>query len=247
VLTHDQQRRYARQIQLSNFGEASQEILSNARVLIIGAGGLGAASISYLAAVGVGHLIIADHDRVELSNLNRQILHETGDIGRLKVESAGDRVAELNPETRTTLGAEKITPENVARYIESCDIVVDGCDNFETRHAINQASVALKKPLISAAVIGMQGQLSTFAPHLGGPCYHCFVPEDAPNANTCREAGILGPLCGALGSLQALEAIHTLLGNPRLLGRLLLFNGNDFSQRITALPRDPACSVCSTR
>jgi molybdopterin/thiamine biosynthesis adenylyltransferase len=216
-------------------------------VLVIGAGGLGAALISYLAAAGIGHLAIADDDRVELSNLNRQILHETGDIGRPKVQSAADRVAELNPDTQTLLIQERLTAANMAQYVADCDIVADGCDNFETRHAINAACVSLRKPLVSAAVIGMQGQLSTFAPHLGAdaPCYRCFVPEDAPNANTCREAGILGPLCGVLGSMQALEVIHTLRSTPQLVGKLLLFDGALLTQRIAELPRDPACRVCA--
>lgn len=244
MLSLDEQRRYARQIQLPGFGEESQARLKHARVLVVGAGGLGAPVLSYLAAAGVGTLGIVDHDRVELSNLNRQIVHETGDIGRLKTESAHDRVEELNPHVKVEVFAEQLTEENAERIISGFDIVADGCDNFETRFAVNHACLTLGKPLVSAAVRGWEGQIATFAPHLvrDGACYACFVSPDAPEINTCREAGIIGPLCGIVGSMQALEVIHTLLGQPKLLGSLLLFNGRDFSQRILRLPRDPACT-----
>lgn len=244
MLTLDEQRRYARQIQLPGFGEASQAQLKQARVLVIGAGGLGAPVLSYLAAAGVGTLGIVDHDRVELSNLNRQIVHENGDIGRLKAESAHDRVEELNPLVKVELFAERLTEENTERILSGFDVVADGCDNFETRFAVNRACLALRTPLVSAAVRGWEGQVATFAPHLAADsaCYACFVSPDAPEINTCREAGIIGPLCGIIGSMQALEVIHTLLGAPQLLGKLLLMNGRDFTQRILRLPHDPACT-----
>ncbi len=219
-------------------------MLSNARVLVIGAGGLGAASLSYLAAAGIGTLGVIDHDRVELSNLNRQILHETGDIGRLKVESAEDRIHELNPLVSFTRYAERLTAENADKIISGYDLVVDGCDNFETRFAVSDACVKAKIPLVSAAVRGWDGQIATFAPHLSAtaPCYRCYVAPEAPDANSCREAGIVGPLCGIVGSMQALEAIHVLLGKPQLAGRLLLLDGKNFSQRIVVLPKDPHCT-----
>lgn len=244
ALTLEQQRRYARQIQLEGFGEAMQKTLLDARVLVVGAGGLGAAVISYLAAAGVGHIGVIDHDRVELSNLNRQILHETGDIGRLKAESARDRINELNPLVEVTIHAERLTIDNAATIIGMYDIVADGCDNFATRFAVNDACVAHGTPLISAAVRGYEGQVASFIPKAGGPCYRCFVSPDAPDANTCREAGIVGPLCGIIGSMQALEVLHTLGGSARLEGRLLLFDGRDFSQRTVALAHDPDCPAC---
>jgi len=247
ALTLEQQRRYARQIQIAEFGENAQAKLLAARVLVVGAGGLGAACISYLAAAGIGHLGIIDHDRVELSNLNRQIIHETGDIGRLKAESAGDRVEELNPDVQVTLYPEKFTPANAAAIIAGYDLVLDGCDNFETRFIVNAACIAQRKPLVSAAVRGWEGQVASFAPHLGSPCYRCFVSPDAPEANTCREAGIIGPLCGIVGSMQALEAVHMLLGQPQLLGHVVLFNGREFTQRKVALPKDSACAACGDK
>lgn len=243
-LSHEQLRRYARQVQLEGFGEQAQERLIGAKVLVIGAGGLGAALISYLTAAGVGHIGIIDHDRVELSNLNRQIVHETGDIGRLKVESAEDRVTELNPDVRVTTYAEKLSRENASSIIAGYDIVADGCDNFETRFAVNATCVALSKPLVSAALRGFEGQVASFVPHLGGPCYRCFVSPDAPEMNTCREAGVIGPLCGIIGSMQALEVLHHILGTPRLIGTLLRFDGRDLTQRKVALPHDPDCPAC---
>lgn len=243
-LTLEQQRRYARQIQLEGFGEAMQETLLCARVLVVGAGGLGAAVISYLAAAGVGHIGVIDHDRVELSNLNRQILHETGDVGRLKAESARDRIHEINPLVKVSIYPERLTAENAGAFIRQYDVVADGCDNFATRFAVNEACLAHGKPLISAALRGYEGQVTSFIPHTGGPCYRCFVSPDAPDANTCREAGVIGPLCGIIGSIQALEVLHTLGGAPKLQGRLLLFNGRDFTQRMVALPHDADCPAC---
>ncbi len=237
----DQQRRYARQIMLPEIGEAGQQTLLNTRVLVIGAGGLGSALISYLAAAGVGHLGIIDHDRVELSNLARQIIHESGDIGRLKVESAADRIAELNPDVRVTPYAHPLTAENAQELIAAYDIIADGCDNFATRFIVNAACVALQKPLVSASIAGFHGQVMTIT---GTPCYQCFVSPDAPEANTCRESGVIGPLAGIIGSMQALEVIRVALGTPAYVGKLARYNGQDGSQRITQLVRDAACPVC---
>lgn len=242
----DQQRRYARQIMLSDVGEAGQQKLLDARVLIIGAGGLGSALISYLAAVGVGTIGIIDDDRVELSNLARQIIHETGDIGRLKVESGEDRIAELNPEVKVITYPFALTAENAEKIIASYDLVADGCDNFATRFIVNQTCLRLKKPLVSAAIAGWAGQIMSIAPHLatGTGCYQCLVSPDAPEANTCRESGIIGPLAGIIGSMQALEVINTILGRPALLGKLALYDAHSMTQRISTLPRDADCPVC---
>jgi len=182
----DQQRRYARQIMLAEVGEAGQQKLLDACVLIIGAGGLGSALISYLAAAGVGTIGIIDPDRVELSNLARQIIHETGDIGRLKVESASDRIAEINPEVKVTTYPFALTEANAAEVMADYDLIADGCDNFATRFVVNRTCLTLKKPLVSAAIAGWQGQVITVAPHLipGSACYQCFVSPEVPEANT---------------------------------------------------------------
>ena len=243
----DQQRRYARQIMLPDMGEAGQQALLNARVLVVGAGGLGSALISYLAAAGVGTIGIIDDDRVELSNLARQIIHETGDIGRLKVDSASDRIAELNPSTRILTHPHALTAANAEAIVAQYDIIADGCDNFASRFIINTTCLKLRKPLVSAAVAGWHGQVMTIAPHLapGTGCYQCFVSPEAPEAHTCRESGIIGPLAGIVGSMQALEVMHVILGHPALLGKLARYDAHSMSQRISTLSRDAACTACS--
>ncbi len=253
----EQQRRYARQILLADIGEAGQQRLLDAKVLVIGAGGLGSALISYLAAAGVGTLGIIDDDRVELSNLGRQILHETGDIGRLKVESASDRVAELNPQVRVITYPFALTAENATAVVSGhagdaqplthgYDLIADGCDNFQARFVVNTTCLALEKPLVSAAVAGWQGQVMTIAPHLqpGSGCYQCFVSPEAPEATSCRATGIVGPLAGVIGAMQALEVVNMLLGRPALLGKIARYDGKTMQQRLSALPRDSACSAC---
>jgi molybdopterin/thiamine biosynthesis adenylyltransferase len=237
----DQQRRYARQIMLPEMGEQGQEKLLAAKVLVIGAGGLGSSLVSYLAAAGVGHLGIVDHDRVELSNLGRQILHETGDIGRLKVESAADRVDELNPDVTVTTYPFAITAENARALVSDYDVVADGCDNFASRFLINKTCVALGIPLVSAAIAGFEGQLMTIH---HSACYQCFVSPDAPDANTCRESGVIGPLAGIIGSMQALEVIRVLLGIPALVGKIAHYNGLGATSRISNLVPDPSCPIC---
>lgn len=243
----DQQRRYARQIMLADVGEAGQQKLLAARVLVIGAGGLGSALISYLAAAGVGTIGVIDDDRVELSNLARQIIHETGDVGRLKVESASDRIAELNPDVKVTTYPFALTEENATEVIREYDIVADGCDNFATRFVVNATCLAAKIPLVSAAIAGWQGQVMTIAPHLSPEtgCYHCFAHPDAPEANTCRESGIIGPLAGIIGSMQALEVVNSILGRPVLIGKIVRYDAQSMEQRVSSLGRDHACPVCS--
>ncbi len=249
----DQQRRYARQIMLSEIGEAGQQQLLTSRVLVIGAGGLGSALISYLAAAGVGTIGVIDPDRVELSNLARQIIHETGDIGRLKVESASDRIAELNPDVKIIPYPFAITAANAESIIggtnpqspipnPAYDIIADGCDNFASRFAVNAACVKLGKLLVSAAIAGWDGQVMTVMP--GSPCYQCLVNPEAPEANTCRESGVIGPLAGIIGSMQAQEVINTLLGKPALAGNLLRFDARTMAQRISRLTQDAHCPVC---
>lgn len=237
----EQQRRYARQIMLDEFGKAGQQKLLAAKVLVIGAGGLGSPLISYLAAAGVGTIGVADHDRVELSNLARQIIFETGDIGRLKVDAASDRVAELNPEVTLVPHTVEVTREKVADLVAHYDVIADGCDNFETRFAVNEACVKANKPLVSAAIAGWQGQVMTVH---GAPCYQCLVHPDAPEMNTCRESGVIGPLAGIVGSMQALEVLRVILGQPALVGNIAIYDGMSGQQRMVTLARDPACRVC---
>lgn len=223
----DHQRRYARHHILSEFGEAGQAALAAAKVCVIGAGGLGSACLSYLAAAGVGTLGVVDNDRVELSNLQRQILHEQADIGRLKAESARDRLEELNPDVRIEIHPLRLTEANARDILEKYDIIADGCDNFETRFVVADACAALGKPLVSGAVQGWAGQVSTFKPYLGvpHPSYRCLVPELPPEAQTCTQTGVLGPLCGVVGSMQAVEVIKEITGiGQSLSGTLLRYN-----------------------
>ena len=244
-LSLEQQRRYARQILLKEVGEAGQLALLQARVLVIGAGGLGSGLISYLATTGVGSLGIVDDDRVELSNLARQILHETGDIGRLKVESATDRIEELNPQVKVTTYPYALTAENAADLIRPYDIVADGSDNFATRFAVNAACVALEKTLVTAAISGFSGQIMTVANH--SACYQCLVHPDAPEANHCKESGVIGPLAGVMGAMQALEVVRIILGKPALINRLAVFDGITHQQRLVDITRDTDCTVCGKR
>ncbi len=241
-------RRYARHLVLPEIGQAGQEKLLASSVLVIGAGGLGSGSLAYLAAAGIGHLGIVEYDRVELSNLQRQILFETSDIGRLKVEAAADRISEINEDCRVTLLPQRLKEANAGELLAGFDLVLDGSDNFATRFAVAKAAAAAKIPLISAAISGFSGQLSTFKPYLGKehPCYRCFVSEQPEREITCAQEGIVGPLAGMMGSMQALEAIKELLGiGQSLSGHLLLVDALSWSIRKTTLPKDPACAFCS--
>jgi molybdopterin/thiamine biosynthesis adenylyltransferase len=233
---------------LPEVGEAGQARLLAARVLVIGAGGLGSAVIPYLAAAGVGHIGMIDGDRVELSNLARQVIHETGDIGRLKVESARDRVGEINPDCAVTIYPFALTAGNAAEIIDAYDIVADGCDNFASRFIVNQTCIVRRVPLVSAAIAGWDGQVMTVAPHLvpGSACYQCVVHADAPEANTCRESGVIGPLAGVVGSMQALEVVRVALGMPALIGKLVIYDGLAGTQRVVVVQQDSICPVCKS-
>ncbi len=250
MLTDTQRRRYARNISLPGVGEAGQEKLLASSVLLVGAGGLGSAAISYLVAAGIGHIGIADYDRVEISNLQRQILHETGDIGRLKVESACDRVQELNPDVRVTTYSEKLDAVNLTPIIKEYDIVVDGCDNFATRFAVNTACHNQKKILISGAIRAFSGQVATFKSYLGGdsPCYACFVNGLPDDERGCNDMGVIGALAGIIGSFQAMEVIKELLQTGEsLAGKLLLVDALTFKNRVIKLSRDPDCDCCGAK
>lgn len=247
ALADDERRRYARHILLPEMGVAGQEKLKAASVLMIGAGGLGASALSYLAAAGIGHLGIVDHDAVELSNLNRQIIHETGDIGRRKVESAADRLEEINPAIRVTTYPQRVEMLPLETFADY-NLVLDGSDNFATRFAVAEGCRAASITLVSAAVRGLSAQISTFKPHMGAlhPCYRCLVPELPRVENDCAVQGVLGPLVGVMGSLMAVEAIKELAGfGESLSGRLIRYDALSGTWSEARLPKDPACPSCS--
>jgi molybdopterin/thiamine biosynthesis adenylyltransferase len=241
--------RYSRQILLPQIGVAGQQQLLDARVLIIGAGGLGSAAALYLASAGVGHITIADHDKVELSNLQRQILHRHQDIGRPKVDSARDTLTRLNPDLQVTGLPVRLDGEQLAALIGPLDLVIDGSDNFATRFAVNAACVQQHTPLVSGAAIRMEGQLAVFdSRRADSPCYRCLYKEGEEPDQTCTDNGVLAPVVGVIGSLQALEAIKVLLNlGETLCGRLLLFDALYSEWRSVKLSRDPACPVCGVR
>lgn len=242
----DAQRRYARHIVLPEIGEAGQAKLLASSVLVIGAGGLGSNALACLAASGIGRLGIVEPDRVELSNLQRQLLFETGDIGRLKAEAARDRIDEVNPDCVVELFIERLDAGNARELVRRFDIVIDGSDNFETRFALNDACFHEKKTLVSAAISGFSAQLSTFKPYLGAPhpCYRCLVPGMPERERNCAQEGIVGPLAGMLGSMQALEAIKELLGiGESLSGWLLVIDVLTMQIKKIRLPADPACPI----
>ena len=247
MLTDDQKRRYARHLVLPEVGEAGQEKLLAASVLVIGAGGLGSSALMALAAAGVGRLGVVEHDRVELSNLQRQAMYEMADLGRLKVEAAADRLSEQNPEVALELVPRRLSAENARERVRGFDVVLDGSDNFATRFALAEACAAEKIPLVSAAISGFEAQLSTFTPYLGAghPCYRCLVPQAPERERNCAQEGIIGPLAALMGSWQALEALRVLLGMQTLSGQLLRLDARTMQPRISRLPKDPSCTACA--
>jgi len=246
VLTDEQRLRYSRHLLIPEVGEAGQLKLLDARVLLIGAGGLGSPAGLYLAAAGVGTLGIVDTDTVDASNLQRQILHNTERIGRLKTESARETITALNPDVHVVEHRVRLSAENVLDIIADYDVIVDGADNFPTRYVLNDASVILGKPVVHGSIFRFEGQTTVFAPGQG-PCYRCLFPEPPPAemAPSCAEAGVLGVLPGIVGSLQAVEALKLILGiGEPLIGRLLLYDALETSFRELRLRRDPACPAC---
>jgi molybdopterin/thiamine biosynthesis adenylyltransferase/rhodanese-related sulfurtransferase len=249
IFTEAQKSRYARHIMLPEVGEKGQAKLLGAKVLLLGAGGLGSPSALYLAAAGVGTLGIVDDDVVDASNLQRQILHNTSRIGVPKVESARTTLTELNPDVRVIAHQVRLTAENVLSIIKDYDLIVDGADNFQTRYLLNDAALILSKPVLHASIFRFEGQLTTFLPWQG-PCYRCLYPEPPPAgmAPSCNEAGVLGVLPGVIGVLQATEAVKVLLGiGETLSGRLLIYDALGAKFRELKLRRDPQCVVCSDR
>ncbi len=246
---NDQQRlRYSRQILLPGFGLAGQERLAASRVLVVGLGGLGSPASLYLAAAGVGRLVLADFDAVDLSNLQRQIIHTTERIGKPKAESAHTALAALNPEVELLTVKRSLTAETLPDVIADVELVLDCCDNFATRFAVNAACVDAGVPLVSGAAVRLEGQVAAFSGQPGGPCYQCLYPRDGGADETCSTIGILAPVVGVIGSIQAIEAIKILtgLGEP-LFGRLLLFDATLMQWRSLRLPADPDCPICGVR
>jgi sulfur-carrier protein adenylyltransferase/sulfurtransferase len=240
-------RRYSRHLILPEVGHEGQKKICSASVLCIGAGGLGSPITLYLAAAGIGQLGIVDHDAVELSNLQRQVIHGTPDVGRLKTQSAAETIARINPHVRVVRHDFRLTSENALETLRPYDIVVDGTDNFPTRYLTNDACVLLRKPNVYGSVFRFEGQASVFAPHLGGPCYRCLYPEPPPPGAvpSCAEGGVLGVLPGLIGLIQATEILKLILGKgTSLLSRLLLFNALDMRFRELKLRRDPQCPLC---
>ncbi|HEX9727448.1 MAG TPA: molybdopterin-synthase adenylyltransferase MoeB [Gemmatimonadales bacterium] len=246
TLSPDEYRRYARHLALPEFGEAAQRALKRGRVLLVGAGGLGSPAALYLVAAGVGTIGIVDDDLVDEANLQRQILHGTGSVGRPKLESAAARLRDLNPHVQLELFPVRLTADNALRIIEPFDIVVDGSDNFPARYLVNDACVLLGKPDVYGAVFRFEGQVSIFAGP-DGPCYRCLFRDPPPPEviPSCEAAGVLGAIPGLIGSLQALETIKLLTGvGFPLVGRLVMVDGLHVGIRELQVRRDPDCPVC---
>jgi molybdopterin/thiamine biosynthesis adenylyltransferase/rhodanese-related sulfurtransferase len=247
TLSAEQRERYSRHLLLPEVGADGQQKLLDAKVLLLGAGGLGSPAALYLAAAGVGTLGIVDNDEVDLSNLQRQVIHSTERIGVPKVDSAEQTITALNPDVQVKKYPVRLGPENIMDILPGYDIVVDGLDNFPTRYLLNDASVRLGIPVVSAAILGFEGQLSVFKPY-DGPCYRCLfpVPPPAELAPSCGANGVLGVLPGTMGLLQATEVIKLILGEGEpLIGRLLMYDA--LAARVTEVRvrRDPACPICS--
>lgn len=246
-MSPEELQRYARHLNLPGFGLAAQQRLRSARVLLIGAGGLGSPAAMYLAAAGVGTLRLVDADVVDVSNLQRQLLHGQSDIGRRKLQSAAAKLKEVNPHVQLELREELFTAQNALALADGCDVILDGTDNFPTRYLSNDVAVWKQVPNVYGSILRFDGQVSVFAPHLGGPCYRCMAPmPPAPGlVPSCAEGGVLGALPGIIGSIQALEVIKLItgLGQP-LLGRLLCFDTLVMQTRTIRLRRDEQCPVC---
>src|SRR5436190_17306587 len=247
VLNADDRARYSRHLLLPEIDVAGQSRLKAVRILCIGAGGLGSPAALYLAAAGVGTIGLVDFDRVDISNLQRQVLYATDDVGRPKLEAAAARIRGINPNIEVVSHACQFTSENAQEIIASYDVVIDGSDNFPTRYLSNDVCVFARKPNIYGSVFRFEGQASVFAPHLGGPCYRCLFPEPPPPgaAPSCAEAGVVGVLPGIIGLIQATEALKLITGaGETLAGRLLHFDALKMKFREFNLRRDPQCPVC---
>ena len=246
AFTNEQLKRYSRHIILKEVGAKGQKKLLNASVLIIGAGGLGAPAAMYLAAAGVGTIGIVDADEVDLSNLQRQIIHSTADIGKAKVKSAKETMEAINPDVTVKTYREFVTSENVMELIKDYDFIIDGTDNFPAKFLINDACVMAGKPFSHAGIIRFKGQLMTYVPG-EGPCYRCVFKNPPPKdaVPTCKQAGVIGAMGGVIGSLQAMEAIKYIIGKGDLLtGRLLTYDALKMEFHTIKLPKDHHCAIC---
>jgi molybdopterin-synthase adenylyltransferase len=242
--------RYSRHILLDELGPDAQAKFAAAHALIIGVGGLGAPVAQFLAAAGVGTITLCDSDSVDLTNLQRQILYATADVGRPKVEAAASRLAAINPEVELRRVALRVGPAELATLASTADVVVDCCDNFDTRHAVNRACVRARTPLVSGAAVRFDGQLAVFDPRdPASPCYHCLFGEgDAIEETRCATMGVFAPLVGIVGATQAAEALKLIAGvGESLAGRLLLLDALTMQWRELRVPRDPECAVCGVR
>jgi molybdopterin-synthase adenylyltransferase len=239
--------RYARHLALAGYGAQEQARMRAASALVIGAGGLGSPALLYLAAAGIGRLTVCDFDSVDVTNLQRQVLFSSADVGRPKAEAAAERLTALNPETEVVPVSARLAGDELAAAVADADVVLDCCDNFGTRFAVNAACVAARRPLVSGAAIRYEGQLAVFrADRDGAPCYRCLWEEEAEGLENCRGNGILGPVTGVIGSLMAVEAVKIASGcAPSADGRLLLYDAREGSWRSLKIERDPACPVCA--
>lgn len=247
-LTDEEIARYGRQIIVPGVGGAGQERLKNGSILAIGAGGLGSPALLYLAAAGVGRIGVVDADAVDVTNLQRQVAHATTDLGRNKADSAAETMRAINPHIDVEVYQERLNPENVMELFGGYDVVIDGTDNFPTRYLINDAAVMLGTPLVTAAILRYHGQVTTILPKTTA-CYRCVFPEPPKPGSvpSCSQAGILGPVAGVMGSLQALEAIKVLLETPAeetLAGRYLAFDMRSMESNVMELRRNARCAVC---
>lgn len=249
MLNDEELLRYSRQILLPQIDIDGQLRLKQSRVLIVGLGGLGSPVALYLAAAGVGELHLADFDSVDVTNLQRQVVHDSTQVGRSKVDSAMARLAAINSQVKLVPHRKALDEDSLAAVLAQVDLVLDCCDNFSTREAVNAACVAAGKPLVSGAAIRLEGQLSVFDPRRDdSPCYHCLYGHGSEAELTCSEAGVAGPLVGLVGSLQALEALKLLAGfGEPLVGRLLLVDALGTRFRELRVKRDPQCAVCGSR
>lgn len=246
-LTNEEIKRYSRHLILPEVGIEGQERIKAAKVLLIGSGGLGSPLALYLSAAGVGTIGMVDFDTVYFSNLQRQVIHFTTDVGKPKLQSAAEKINAINPNVKFIAHQAKLTSDNALDIIKDYDVVADGTDNFPTRYLVNDACVMLKKPDVYGSIFRFEGMASVFAPHLGGPCYRCWYPEPPPPGKvpSCAEAGVLGVICGIIGNIQANEVIKLIIGKGKpLMGRLLRLNALDMTFKELKIPRDPECPIC---
>lgn len=246
-MTPEQEARYSRHILLAQIGNEGQEKLLAARVLIVGMGGLGSPVAMYLAASGIGHLVLTDFDVVELSNLQRQIIHHTDDVGENKVASARAAIHDLNPNVQVTAIPWVLEDDELAREVRDADVVIDACDNFESRFELNAVCWRLSTPLVSAAAMRMDGQVTVFdGRNPDSPCYRCLYSDESTEGEACSQVGVLAPLLGIVGSIQATEAMKLIVGmGTPLVGRVMVLDALDMELRTLKLRKDPHCPVCA--